>query len=209
MSSAMLNYRDAYEHRIARLPGSGAPWLTRMRSSAMTDIRAAGFPDTRVEDWKYTDLRSLARRSFTPATESACSSDLTPWLFDNATDAPAGVRRWPLRPGTDPFETLLTGVTLTSLAHALVEPPGGLEHVLGRTLDPERPGFNAINTAFMQDGAFIRLERNACWSNRYTCCSSATGQADAMTTLRNVIAGRSRQQGTVIESYVALNDAAF
>ena len=204
----MLNYRDAYEHRIARLPGSGAPWLTRMRSSAMTAFEQQAFPDTRVEAWKYTDLRSLARRSFTPATESACSSDLTPWLFDNAPMHRLVFVDGHFTPDLHPFETLLTGVTLTSLAQVLVEQPGRLEHVLGRTLDPERPGFDTMNTAFMQDGAFIRLERNAVLEQPVHLLFISTGQADAMMTVRNVIQAGPGSSATVIESWVALNDAA-
>jgi len=208
MSSALLNYRDAYESRHARLPGAGVPWLDRMRSSAMTAFQQQAFPDTRVEAWKYTDLRRLDRQAFTPAAESACRSDLTPWLFNNAPMHTLVFVDGRFTPDLHPFQPLLTGVTLTSLASVLEEYPEQLEHVLGQTLAPERPGFDAMNTAFLQDGAFIRLERDAVLEQPVHLLFISTGQTDALMTLRNVIQAAPGSSATVIESWVALNDAA-
>lgn len=38
-------------------------WLTPLRSEALRRFDAAGFPSTRLEDWRYTDLGEYARRS--------------------------------------------------------------------------------------------------------------------------------------------------
>jgi Fe-S cluster assembly protein SufD len=40
------------------LPGAGTPWLDARRRGAIEVVRAKGVPNRRVEEWKYSDLRS-------------------------------------------------------------------------------------------------------------------------------------------------------
>jgi len=205
------HYREAFERQRDQLPGAGVPWITRMRSRAMTAFQQKLFPDTRVESWKYTDLRSLDRHVFAPATATVRLTDLpdlTPWLFDGAPMHRLVFVDGRFTPELHPFQPLLTGVTLSSLAEILNAHPEQLEHVLGETLAPERPGFDAMNTAFLEDGAFIRLERDAVLEQPVHLLFISTGQRDSMTTVRNVIQAAPGSAATVIESWVALNDVA-
>ncbi|MEN8207025.1 MAG: Fe-S cluster assembly protein SufD, partial [Pseudomonadota bacterium] len=110
-------------------------------------------------------------------------------------------------PDLCPFQTWLDGVTLTSLATVMKHRPDALEVVLGRTLATDRPGFDTMNTAFMQDGAFIKLEQDAVLEQPLHLLFISSGQADCMTTVRNVIQAGPGSAATVIESWVALNDA--
>jgi Fe-S cluster assembly protein SufD len=86
--------------------------------------------------------------------------------------------------------------------------PDALGSVLGRALGTDRPGFDTMNTAFLQDGAYIKLERGAVLEQPLHLLFISTGQADSMTTVRNVIQAGPGSTATVIESWVALNDAA-
>ena len=52
-------YREAFESIRASLPGE--------RGAAFEAFAAQGFPTNRVEAWKYTSLRPLARQRFVPA----------------------------------------------------------------------------------------------------------------------------------------------
>ncbi len=52
-------YREAFESIRASLPGE--------RGAAFEAFAARGFPTNRVEAWKYTSLRPLARQRFRPA----------------------------------------------------------------------------------------------------------------------------------------------
>ena len=42
-------------------------WLELVRGSAMDRFEQLGFPSVRDEEWKYTNLASLAKENFTPA----------------------------------------------------------------------------------------------------------------------------------------------
>jgi Fe-S cluster assembly protein SufD len=161
MNDPMGISRDSFEWAQDRLPGSGAPWLLRQRSQAMEAFQQLGLPDMRVEAWKYTSLRRLQRRSFKPAVDTAVVTDISPWLLGDELMHRLVFIDGYYRSDLQPFRTLLSGATLCSLATALEERPDDVEHIFCQTLNVNTPGFNALNTAFMNDGAWIKLEQDA------------------------------------------------
>ena len=210
MNSPQLHYQETFARLHDHLPGAGVPWIARMRDQAMAEFQQQTFPDTRVEAWKYTDLRSLQRHSFSPAVASQRinESALEPWLFNHEPMHRLVFVDGRFAPDLCPFQTWLDGVTLTSLATVMEHSPDTLETVLGHTLAPDRPGFDAMNTAFLQDGAFIKLERDAVLEQPVHLLFISTGQAEGMTTVRNIIQAGPGSAATVIESWVALKDAS-
>src|SRR5690242_5499315 len=46
-------------------------WLELVRSSAMDRFEQLGFPSVKEEDWKYTNLASLAKEEFVPVTSAS------------------------------------------------------------------------------------------------------------------------------------------
>lgn len=204
-------YGDEFRAREKSLPGWHAPWVRSLRTQALETFMERGFPDTRVEEWKYTDLRSMARHHFTttpgvrPLDESTLQSRLLTsepvhrLVFVDGHHAPE----------LSPFNTLLNGVTLTGLAFALVNRPEELESWLGRKADLEKPGFNAFNTAFMSDGAYIRLAPGTVLEQPVHLLFIATGRPDTVATVRNLIIAEAGSKAQIIESYVSLNDAAY
>jgi Fe-S cluster assembly protein SufD len=209
MNNPQLNYRETFDRLRNQLPGANVPWVTSMRGKAMSEFQQHAFPDTRVEAWKYTDLRSLKRRSFSPPVASGriSETDLEPWLFNHEPMHRLVFVDGRFAPDLCPFQTWLDGVTLTSLATVMKHSPDTLEAVLGHTLDTGRPGFDTMNTAFLQDGAFIKLKRDAVLEQPIHLLFISTGQADSMMTVRNIIQAGPGSAATVIESWVTLNNA--
>jgi Fe-S cluster assembly protein SufD len=209
MSSRQPSYQETFQRLQQHLPGAAVEWMSRMRNSALAAMQRQGFPDTHVEAWKYTDLRSLQRHAFTPVPASGeiTGTDLEPWLFDHEPMHRLVFVDGRLAPRLCPTRALPDGVTLTSIAAMLAQRPDELENRLGHTLDPQRPGFDAMNTAFLQDGACLKLERGAALEQPLHLLFISTGQAERMTTVRNVIQAGPGSSATVIESWVALADA--
>src|SRR5687768_6998120 len=59
------NYQAAFS--AVRESSPTVPWLELVRSSAMERFEQLGFPLVNDEEWKYTNLASLAKHSFVPA----------------------------------------------------------------------------------------------------------------------------------------------
>jgi Fe-S cluster assembly protein SufD len=51
-------FTDDFAAHGASLPGAGVPWLDARRAEAIKTFRAKGVPHRRVEEWKYSDLKS-------------------------------------------------------------------------------------------------------------------------------------------------------
>ncbi len=210
MTAPAQHYRQTFERVHDNLPGAGVPWIARLRSDAMAAFEQQGFPDTRVEAWKYTDLRTLNRHLYTPLPDAAemIEPALEPWLFGGAPMHRLVFVDGRFAPHLCPFRPLLRGVTLTNLAAALEHEPHEVRPVLEHLPAADRPGFDAMNTAFLQDGAWVRLEPGVVVEQPLHLLFINTGRTEGMTTVRNLIHACPGSSAQVVESWVALNPAA-
>lgn len=137
----------------AVLPGAGAAAVARLRREALERLRETGLPDTRDEDWKYTSVAGLDRRAFRP-------SALLPAPSAEAVEALLAAHALP-----DALRLVFVNGRLDAARSTLEALPEGLEvRPLGVALADvadELPvaanGFDALNRAFLTDGAHIRL----------------------------------------------------
>ncbi len=148
----------AYSQARERLPGNGA--ITAQREAAFDLFAKEGLPHRRVEDWKYTDLRALMREakplaSPPDATAKARAKAAGKLLSD------VEARRLVFVDGAFAPELsdvvgLERGLTVRSLGAALADADPVLGSHLGRLAPPNDVAV-ALNTAFMGDGAMIRI----------------------------------------------------
>ena len=128
---------------------SGPEWLRERRRAGLATFAAAGFPSRRDEDWKYTDLKLVTRRSFSavvagvPATPQVEGLDCPTLLFLNG--------RLVATPA------LPAGMGVMSLAEAVAADHPACRELLGAVADPARHRFAALSTALFQDGVLLDL----------------------------------------------------
>src|SRR5499433_2976727 len=81
------NYQAAF--RELRELSPAAPWLELVRGSAMDRFEQLGFPSVREEEWKYTNLATLAKENFVPATsaDELDSVDVSRFTYQESTGA--------------------------------------------------------------------------------------------------------------------------
>ena len=153
----------AYENSKA---SAGPTWLHVLRAEALDAYRAAGLPNIRHEEWRYTPLTSITRHSWRVAPTDAGA---TLRLVDIARYLPTGTATPRLVFVNGRFNARLSfegrvaaGLHCLSL-HAALESKGPSAKVvqahLARHAEIEGEAFTALNTAFFEDGAFIHAER--------------------------------------------------
>ena len=139
----------------ARLPGP-----TSLREAAFRRFEAAGLPHRRVEEWKYTDLRTLMREAKPLAAapdHAARESARSAGAFLAGVDA----RRLVFVNGV--FVPELSdlasepGLKISSLADALARGDADVSARLGAASAAENDVAYALNTALMTDGAVIEV----------------------------------------------------
>src|SRR5215467_2811722 len=89
-------YAAQFVSVLDRLPGHHLRWLERLRQKGMDDFLALGFPTTRLENWKYTNVAPIRLTTFELAVDRPLQStgefdaDVSPRLvFVNGRFVPA------------------------------------------------------------------------------------------------------------------------
>jgi Fe-S cluster assembly protein SufD len=135
------------------------PWLRCLRTSGIAYLGELGLPTSALEDWRQTNPAPLSTFEFrTPELTATLSREevdrlLLPGLkgprlvFVDGFHAPAL---------SDPL-TLPEGCFAGSLATGIHSMPELLEKHLGRAARHETNALAAMNTAFLRDGALVRV----------------------------------------------------
>jgi Fe-S cluster assembly protein SufD len=171
------NYLESFSEFEKFTIGHALPWLRKLRRDAFARFCEVGFPTTHDEDWRFTNVSAIAQTSFGLARNGRArvsQQELEPYrvagvacqlVFVNGRFA----RELSL-PGKLPDE-----VKVSSLAGEISNNPRAIEPHLGRYLDIRRDAFCALNTAFLEDGAYVHILRGKLVGSPSACCLSRLG----------------------------------
>ena len=199
-------YGAQFSSMREHLPGSHWPWVERLRQKGMDDFLALGFPTTKLENWKYTNVAPLRRITFRPPIDQPLppirklDSGQTRLVFVNGRFDPA-------------FSTIDVRLNfhLRTIREALRDrkPASGIENHLGRYTRTSDHAFAAWNTAFFTDGAYIELPRGSVCEQPIHLVFIAAGNTEPWACHpRNLIVAGEGSQITFIEEFIGWNDSA-
>ena len=170
-----------------------------------------GFPTTRDEDWRFTNVASLAKTNFHRAVKdevSLSAQDLEPYRLAGSGFELVFINGH-FSPQFSTMEDLIPGVTVSSLAEAIRQYPERIESHLGRYVDTRRDAFAALNTAMFEDGAGVLIQRRAIVDRPIHILYVSVGSnGPIMIHPRNLIIAEPQSQAAVVEDYVSLGEAA-
>jgi Fe-S cluster assembly protein SufD len=140
--------------------GRGPAWLREIRRAAIARFAEIGFPTTSNEEWRFTSVAPIARTAFRPAEPRR--DVFTAERLDRLTFGGENVHRVVFLNGRLSRELssaapLPSGVRLSSLAATLDSAPDDVRPYLARHVAYENHAFAALNTALMEDGAFLHV----------------------------------------------------
>src|SRR2546425_216308 len=164
--TAVRQQQDIYFANFAalekKLASSDPAWLRPIRKAAIDRFGELGLPTTKNEEWKYTSVAPIARTAFEPAPPDVAFSYFRP--APSADSAAAQLVFVNGRAFKDALTGALpSGVSVTNLAAALDgNGPSAalLEQHLARYAKFDDHAFVALNTAFIEDGAFIEIPKD-------------------------------------------------
>lgn len=159
--TAEFPFVDRFEELSPRFLGSGLGWLDTMRRTSLERFNRLALPSTRVEAWKYTNLRDLAKTPFEIAEELSVSETLD--LSDQVAMGSDMPHRLVFTNGLfnaalSHVEMLPQGVIITNLEDALTNHGNLVRPHLERLYSLEEDALLALNTAFMMNGYVVILE---------------------------------------------------
>ncbi|HEY7064289.1 MAG TPA: Fe-S cluster assembly protein SufD [Chloroflexota bacterium] len=209
----LTSYRADFE-RLAQAPAGREPaWLRARRQTAFERFAATGFPTTRQEDWKYTNVAPIARQPYhlaAAAPDVVTPAALAPFRFSEP--------GWPelvfvdghYAPALSSLAGLPDGVRVASLAEVLAADEGLINEYLGQHATHLASGFTALNLAFLHDGALVSLPNGRIVDAPIHLLFVSTARDPLAATHPRVLVVLGRASAaTVVESYVALGDGPY
>src|SRR5215468_1891918 len=123
-------------------------WLRASRTAAMARFADRGFPTTRDEAWRFTNVGAISRADFRPAPAVREVSGVPELPSLHGPQAVFVNGRF----SPERSQSLTRdGVQVSSLREALAREPGRLEpHLVGAA--SQATVFAELNTAFLEDG---------------------------------------------------------
>jgi Fe-S cluster assembly protein SufD len=204
---------DHYLSEHANFQPASTNWLKQQRQSAIKVFGQNGFPTTRHEAWKYTDLRPLLKRNFTivdSTTDSVDKDRLNAVRFTGLDCQELVFINGHYSSALSQNPETAHGARICSLANAGKDTQKLTETYLNQFAQPDKHGFAALNTAFVTDGAFIHLPDNIELDKPVHLIFIANKQqASFISHPRNLIVLGNNAKATVIESYIGLDNAEY
>ena len=141
------------------LNGESKSPLHIVRRDAIAKFAALGFPSTKEEEWRFTNVAPIARTQFVAAPQIGLAM-VTLWDVERFTFGGLKCSRLVFvngryAPRLSATLTLPKGARAGSLGEALKSDGDLMGQYLARQAAYNENAFTALNTAFLQDGAFL------------------------------------------------------
>ncbi|HVH11208.1 MAG TPA: Fe-S cluster assembly protein SufD [Gemmatimonadales bacterium] len=196
--------------------GAAPAWLKELRAGAIARFGELGFPTTKQEAWRFTSVAPIAETRFTPVPEAR--SPLPDVGALERVSFGVGPRIVFLDGRYVPAlsaSTLPGGVRAGSLARALQTAPDAdvARAHLAQHARWEESAFAALNTAFLDDGAFVHVAPGVALEQPLEIVFLASGRpapdGPVVSHPRSLVVVESGAQAAIIETYAGLGDARY
>jgi len=204
---------DHYLSEYERSQATSTNWLRQQRQSAIDVFGQNGFPTTRLEAWKYTDIRALLKRNFATVDSSTVTIDeerLNEIRFPDLDCQELVFINGHYSSAHSHNPELAQNITVCSLAEADAKTQNLAEPYINKYARADKHGFAALNAAFAVDGAFVYIPDNVELEKPIHLIFIANSQqASFITHPRNLLVLGNNARATVIESYIGLDEAEY
>ncbi len=217
MIKAVHQDKDSYRLDFASLEknrsGKTPSWIQRMRKAAILHFDEIGFPSVKNEEWKYTNTAPLARIPFKLAGGGPDSLTLEAIKRLSFTDLKCDrvvFVNGHYQKELSSQSGFPEGIQVVSLAAILRDDPKLVEPHLGQYALCQEHAFNALNTAFIRDGAVVIVEEGKVAEEpiHLVYVSTSTEEATVSHPRNLVLAGRNSQV-TIVESYIGFGSGVY
>ena len=181
--------------------------LLDLREKAFEQFKRLGFPSTKVEDWKYTNLTPFLKEEFETEPDNIA-------LPGNEAIEKAGI------PLLDCYRIILVNgkyhpdlsdeisnesVIVLPLS-AAIDKPVFTTH-FGKYIDLTKNHFAALNTALFRDGLFVEIKRKTIVDKPLHIIHISTGSENLFVQPRHLFIIGDHAEVSIIESYANINHA--
>jgi Fe-S cluster assembly protein SufD len=195
MSDLLSFYQQQANTRFSDLP-----WLSHIQKNALADFVRLGFPTRHDEDWKYTPVEPFLQQAFVNNVQGKIKR-FEPVPIEDSIIITNGIIEEGV--GAD----LHKGVIIQPLAQAFIDHADKIKPYLNHILQHEH-GFQALNTAMLQQGLFIYLPKDVSLS-RPLLLNHWQDKAEQASYLRHLVILEQGSSASIIEDYHGDADTCY
>jgi len=203
----------AFAELERRLAGQPA-WLRELRRAAWDKFAAVGLPGPTDEDWRFTRIDPIVQTAFAvPEHDPAwgvTAKDVAELAVPNLSAGATLVfidGRYVPELSQAPQNT--SGATIVSLAQALEHNAAAVRPHLAKYAQLEGDAFAALNTAGIEDGAYVHVPAGVAVAEPvHLVFVSTSGNRPTVSQPRNLIVVEAGASAQVVEDYVSIGTAA-
>ena len=186
------------------------PSVAALRDRGFERFSALGFPTTKLERWRFTNVAPIADIDFAMAEPAAVEpSAVVPYELRGVAGTQVVVVNGRFAPGLSRQQGLPAGVEVRSLAEVLANDPDAIEPHLGRLAVVDSHAFTALNTALLHDGVVVRIPAGVVVEQPVHVLFVSTAENNRMSHPRVLVVAGENSQLRLVESYAGLGDARY
>jgi Fe-S cluster assembly protein SufD len=195
--------------RFAARRGEIAPsWLKTLRARGRDAFEQTGFPTTRQEEWRFTNVSPVATTSFRLADELPTNAGSTVARVAVPRSARLVLLNGRFAPELSDFTTVPVGLKIGSLAAGIASGTPECSRLGQQPIDGN--AFAALNTAFLDDGALISVRKGAVIGTPVHVVIITGGTGRSMVHPRVlIVAGPNSQADLAVSFLTTAGDAHF
>jgi Fe-S cluster assembly protein SufD len=209
-------YLSAFKNYQENGAGRGPAWLKELRESAIASFNKLGFPTTRDEDWKYTNIDPIVSTVFQPGGRIAKEAtgvgmdEIFALSFSDPNSNRLVFLNGVYSPELSSLRGLSRGARVESLAGALRADDEVLHDHLSRYVRYREHSFAALNTAFVEDGALVLVHQGQVIEEPIYLVFVSLGEDRPIVSYpRNLIIVGDASQARIIESHIGTGSGAY
>jgi Fe-S cluster assembly protein SufD len=188
--------------------------VERLRKTAIKRFAELGFPTSRNEDWRFTNVAPIAKIPFRLAAPGdaakVTAQDVDRVGFQVGSCSRLVFVNGQYAPHLSAVRSLPSGVVVGSLAVALEEHPKFVNPYLARHIRFQDQAFTALNTAFLRDGAFVFVPKSKVVEEPIYLLFLATANGEGnVAHPHNLIVLGENSQARVVEAYAAREEEVY
>jgi len=193
---------DLYDNARSSLYKYAPPFINELREKAIKTLKKNGFPSTKKEDYRYTDLEEKFAHPYknvfssplididlnevfkcdVPNLETHLFLTVNGWFYDK----------------NAPLKGLPEGVIIESLKNVAQNNPELIQKYFGKQVSINNDALVAFNTAFFQDGLFVYIPKNIILDKPIQIINILLSDNDLMSFQRNIIVVEENAEAKIV-----------
>ena len=196
---------------VDQRPQGAARWLQDLRDRAASRFAVLGFPTTRDEDWRFTNIAPIATTEFQLAGDAQIAAAELDALPYRTAPFRITIVNGRFSAELSRLHNLPKGVRAGSLAAAVTGHADIVPRYYGQLAEFHSRSFVALNTAMAADGAYLYIPDGAVIEAPVEILFLSAGDPSsiAMAQARTLIVAGERSQVRVVETYAAIRGGTY